>query len=69
MVQLPNISMMHACKDNDSEPLPEVAMDRLNRDIKRHEASNSSAVAATTEVGPGVLFELVYNHYKTCFFS
>ncbi len=58
MVQLPNIST-HACKDNDSEPLPEVAMDRLNRDIKRHEASNSSAVAATTEVGPGVLFELV----------
>jgi len=29
-------------------------MDRLNRDIKRQEASKGSAVAATSEAGTGV---------------
>ena len=39
----------HPCKDDDPEDLPTVNLGRLDGDIKRQEASRSSAVASTTE--------------------
>jgi hypothetical protein len=41
--------MLSTCQDDSEEPMPEVKLDRLNKDKQRLLASQSSAVTATSE--------------------